>query len=298
LVTGLKVWTGGRSTTQLPVGVSIPDLKSKSFSFEVVTVNAKGEEAPRQNKEARVFVEDLGNSIVLEMVSIPGGNFQMGSPTTEKGHENDESPQHQVNVPAFFMGRYAVTQAQYEKMMGKNPSEFKGVKRPVENVSWNDAQAFCKKLSEKTGRTYRLPSEAEWEYACRAGTTTPFHFGETITSKLANYDGTGIYQFEPKGEYRKQTVDVDSFLPNAFGLFNMHGNVWEWCEDIYHENYEDAPTNGSAWNVGGKGNVRLLRGGSSVNSPRYCRSASRLSRDAGLRYNDYGFRVVCTVPRT
>jgi len=190
--------------------------------------------------------------------------------------------------------------------MGKNPSNFKGAKRPVEDVSWNDAQEFCKKLSQKTGRTYRLPSEGEWEYACRAGTTTPFHFGETITSALANYNGNSTYQSEPKGKYREQTIDVHSFLPidtgfytpNAFGLYSMHGNVWEWCEDTYHKNYEGAPTNGSAWNGGGDGTIRLLRGGSWIYDPWYCRSASRFNHVAGIRSYDYGFRVVCSAPRT
>ncbi|MBW4517329.1 MAG: SUMF1/EgtB/PvdO family nonheme iron enzyme [Timaviella obliquedivisa GSE-PSE-MK23-08B] len=267
----------------------------KSFSFEVVIVNAKGEEAPRQTKKAKAFVEDLGNGVTLEMVAIPGGTFQMGSPAGEKGRDNDESPQHTVTIPAFFMGRYAVTQAQYEGMMGKNPSRSKGAKRPVGSVSWNDAQAFCKKLSQKTGRIYRLASEAEWEYACRAGTTTPFHFGETITSTLANYDGTYTYQSEPEGEYREQTVDVDSFLPNAFGLYSMHGNVWEWCEDIYHKNYEGEPTNESAWKAGREMDTRLLRGGSWYGSPGGCRSANRHRRSSGYLAQDIGFRVVAVL---
>jgi len=196
------------------------------------------------------------------------------------------------------MGRYAVTQAQYEAVIGKNPSNFKGAKRPVENVSWNDAQEFCKKLSQTTGRKYRLPSEAEWEYACRAGTTTPFHFGETITSALANYNGTYIYQSEPEGEYRSQTTNVGSFPPNAFGLYDMHGNVWEWCEDVYHKTYEGAPTDGSAWNVGEDSDRRMLRGGSWNYFPRFCRSAARINYDAGERSNYFGFRVVCVAPRT
>ncbi len=300
VVAGQKIWENGRS----------PALKP--FSFEVATVNAKGEEAPRQTKEAKAFVEDLGNGVTLDMVSIPRGTFQMGSPASEEGGY-DESPQHSVSVPAFFMGQYAVTQAQYESVIGKNPSNFKGAKRPVETVSWNDAQEFCKKLSQKIGRNYRLPTEAEWEYACRAGTTTPFHFGETITTDLANYRGTdwnlngkiypGNYGKGPKGKYREQTTDVDSFLPkdtgfytpSAFGLYSMHGNVWEWCEDIYHKNYEGAPTNGSAWNVVGEMDTRLLRGGSWFIDPGGCRSAYRRYRSPGDVSTNVGFRVVAVL---
>ncbi|MGB3760231.1 MAG: SUMF1/EgtB/PvdO family nonheme iron enzyme, partial [Rivularia sp. (in: cyanobacteria)] len=190
------------------------------FTFEVVTVNSNGREVKREQGEAEYFTEDLGNGVILEMVSIPSGSFKMGSPAGEKQRSKDEEPQHTVNVPAFFMGKFEVTQEQYQQVMGKNPSTFKGDKRPVETVSWNDAVEFCKKLSQKTGRTYRLPSEAEWEYACRAGTTTPFHFGDTITDELANYRASAIYASEPQGEYRKQTTEVGQFPPNNFGLYD------------------------------------------------------------------------------
>ena len=266
----------------------------KPFDFEIVTVNSAGEEQPRQHKQAQAFVEDLSGGITLEMVSIPGGSFQMGSPTPEKFRFGSESPQHEVTVSAFLLGRYAVTQAQYELIMGNNRSNFKGALLPVDTVSWDDAQAFCEKLSEKTERTYRLPSEAEWEYACRAGTTTPFYFGETITTTLANFNGSYTYQFEAKGEYREKTVEVDSLLPNAFGLSNMHGNVWEWCEDIYHKKYDGAPTDGTAWKVGRKRITRVLRGGAWNGPPRFCRSASRASNDPRILYDAYGFRVVCS----
>lgn len=209
----------------------------------------------------------------------------------------NESPQHDVNVPAFFMGRFEVTQEQYQQVMGTNPSKFQGKKRPVEQVSWNDAVEFCNKLSQKTGRKYRLPSEAEWEYACRAGTTTPFHFGETITTELANYNGDHIYASEPKGKYRQQTTEVGSFPPNAFGLHDMHGNVWEWCQDTWHDSYKGAPSNGSAW-INNDNQLRLLRGGSWVLDPDRCRSASRYYVGAAGRYliDLYiGFRVVCAV---
>ena len=269
----------------------LPLLKDE---FETLTVNAKGEEVSRSTHQAKFFKEDLGNGVILEMVSIPAGEFEMGSPSGEKGRAQDEGPQHKVSVPAFFMGRFVVTQAQYQAVIGSNPSNFQGYKRPVETVSWHDANKFCQKLKEKTGRNYRLPSEAEWEYACRAGTTTPFHFGATLTSNLANYIGTSIYQSEPKGEYRQQTTEVGSFPPNAFGLYDMHGNVWEWCLDRWHDNYNSAPSDGSAWLSDNDNDSRLLRGGSWITVPRVCRSAFRLRSDPAQRYNRFGLRVLCS----
>ncbi|QFS46778.1 SUMF1/EgtB/PvdO family nonheme iron enzyme [Nostoc sphaeroides] len=274
-------------------GISIVEKNPlKTFQFEVVTVNAKGDITNRRNEEAKYFAEDLGNGVTLEMVQIPGGTFMMGSPEGEAERLERENPQHQVKVPGFFMGKYAVTQAQYQAVMGINPSNFKGEKRPVEQVIWDEAVEFCKKLSQKTGRTYRLPSEAEWEYACRAGTKTPFYFGETITTDLVNYNGDYPYGSAPKGEYREQTTDVGKFAPNSFGLYDMHGNVWEWCEDVYNDNYIDAPKDSSAWLTGKDNDIKLLRGGSWINVARYCRSAYR---DGGTRANrddNVGFRVV------
>jgi formylglycine-generating enzyme required for sulfatase activity len=186
------------------------------------------------------------------------------------------------------------------------PSYFKGDNRPVESVSWYDAVEFCQRLSQHTHRTYRLPTEAEWEYACRAGTTTPFHFGETITTDLANYDGTddkdgrwsGSYGRGPKGEHSEETTAVDHFeIANAFGLCDMHGNVWEWCLDHWHDNYEDAPNDGSAWLTDDEDALHVHRGGSWDNSPRSCRSASRISFYPAHAYYSFGFRVVCEFPR-
>ncbi|MDZ8239968.1 MAG: SUMF1/EgtB/PvdO family nonheme iron enzyme [Nostoc sp. ChiQUE01a] len=264
---------------------------------ETVTVDKNGQVIKRDpTKQAKFFKEDLGNGITLEMVEILAGSFKMGSPPDENGRTNSEEPQQIVNVPAFFMGKFEVTQEQYQQIMGSNPSRFQGAKRPVEKVSWNDAVEFCKKLSQKTGHEYRLPSEAEWEYACRAGTTTPFHFGETITTDLANYYGNDTYAFAPKGKYRQETTEVGSFPLNAFGLYDMHGNVWEWCQDTWHDSYKGAPSNGSAW-INNDNQNRMLRGGSWFYSPQECRSASRLSYDKAGRGNfnyDIGFRVACT----
>jgi formylglycine-generating enzyme required for sulfatase activity len=148
-------------------------------------------------------------------------------------------------------------------------------------------------LSQKTGREYRLPSEAEWEYACRGGTTTPFHFGETITTDLANYNGNYTYASEPKRKYLQETTDVGSFPPNAFGLYDMHGNVWEWCQDDWHDNYSNAPKDGSVW-TSRSGNTKLLRGGSWYVNPVHCRSASRNNGNLAYNYLNIGFRVVCS----
>jgi formylglycine-generating enzyme required for sulfatase activity len=264
-------------------------------------------------RTAQYFIEDLGNGIQLEMVMIPSGSFMMGSPETEEGSTDDERPQHQVTIKAFCLGKYQVTQAQWKavaafpqvnKELKLDPSRFKGDNRPVEQVSWEDAVEFCDRLSRHTKRQYRLPSEAEWEYACRAGTTTPFHFGETITTNLANYQGTdneeykwsGSYGSGPKGVYREETTAVGSFgVANNFGLYDMHGNVWEWCQDDWHSDYEGAPTDGSAWLSSEESSDRkLLRGGSWHLNPGHCRSAYRYNDNLDNHYHHIGFRVVCS----
>ncbi len=286
------------------------------FQFEIVIVNRQGQITKREPKQAQYFTEDLGNNITLEMVAIPGGTFMMGTDDEEierlcKKYNWDyfrrEHPQHEVTVQPFFMGKFQVTQKQWraiaslpkvERDLKPEPSRFKGNDRPVERVNWYDAVEFCRRLSRETGRDYRLPSEAEWEYACRAGTTTPFYFGETITGELANYRASEIYAGEPTGEYRQETTPVGQFPPNAFGLYDMHGNVWEWCADTWHDSYRGAPTDGSAWTQGGNENRSLLRGGSWDGDPDNCRSALRgtiISRDIG---DGIGFRVVCGFGRT
>jgi formylglycine-generating enzyme required for sulfatase activity len=263
------------------------------------------------------YIENLPNQVRLEMVLIPSGSFMMGALESEKGSRNNERPQHEVTVPAFFMGKYPITQAQWKEVaslpqinrkLNPDPSYFKGDNRPVESVSWSDAVEFCQRLSQHTKREYRLPSEAQWEYACRGRTTTPFHFGETITTELANYRGTdnekykwsGSYGQGPKGIYREETTEVGSFgVGNDFGLYDMHGNVWEWCEDDWHSDYQGAPTDGSAWIDNENDNhYHMLRGGSWDYNPVYCRSAFRNN----YYYDDndnVGFRVVCVfLPRT
>jgi eukaryotic-like serine/threonine-protein kinase len=298
--TGLGgAWLVSQVIRQLSVAQALspaPFTSPASFSFEVVTVNETGQVVSRTQKQARYFTEDLGGGVSLEMVAIPAGEFMMGSPANELNHENNEGPQHRVKISGFFMGRFVVTQAQWQAVMGYAPSnsQFKGENRPVETVSWNDAQAFCKKLSLKTGRTYRLPSEAEWEYACRAGTTAPFNFGPTITPELANY--TYAQDSGPKGQSGRQTTPVGSFAANEFGLHDMHGNVWEWCLDHWHESYSGAPTDGSAWVENGNSSLRVLRGGSWANYPEDCRSASRNWFNPEHSYFLSGFRIVISSP--
>lgn len=281
----------------------VETAKLPTFSFDIITVNDRGEKIDRQSKQAEYFAEDLGNGVTLEMVKIPAGEFLMGSPENEEGRRDSESPQHLVRVPSFFMGKFAVTQAQWAVVaklpkvkidLNPDPSSFKGAKRPVERVTWLEAVEFCDRLSKKTGRLYRLPSEAEWEYACRAGTTTPFHFGATITTDLVNCDGRFPYACESEGKYLKRTTDVGSLPPNTFGLCDMHGNVWEWCLDHWHDRYEGAPINGSAWiDPNASENAeRLLRGGSWDYNPWPCRSASRFRSVADFRLSNIGFRVV------
>ena len=283
------------------------DIPVTSFKFETaklipgVLSLGKSSEIQRITKNANYFGEDLGNGVTLEMVSIPGGTFKMGSPENEEGYHSSQSPQHEVTVPPFFMGKYPVTQQQWRVVaalskvnidLKSDPSYFKGDNLPVECVSWNDAQEFCARLSRMANKTYRLPTEAEREYACRGGTTTPFYCGETISTDLANYDGNYTYGQGQKGEYREKTTKVGIFPANPFGLYDMCGNVWEWCEDGWHENYINAPIDGSAWTSRSVNN-KVLRGGSWYNAPENCRSAFRSYLGAGFDDDDNGFRVVC-----
>lgn len=266
--------------------------------FNVATVDTQTQSIHIERKQAEFRTDAIADSIALDLMVIPGGTFAMGSPEGE-GLDN-EKPQHQVTIQPFLMGTYAVTQAQWKAVanlpkvggeLDADPSEFKGSQRPVEKVSWDHAVEFCERLSQHTGREYRLPTEAEWEYACRAGTTTPFHTGETLTSDLANYNATETHGDGPIGEYRGQTTAVGSFPANAFGLYDMHGNVWEWCQDQWRGDYENAPTDGSAWMQGIVPIARLLRGSYWKNELDSCRSAYHASQSPAVV--GFSFRVVC-----
>jgi len=321
----LAVSSGGGSGNSLPT----QELKT-------VLVNSRGEITTRKSITVSYYDEAISNSKEpIRMIAIPQGEFWMGSPESEEGRFPDESPQHLVKVPAFFMSQTPVTQAQWKAVSeaapsayaslpqeGKElklaPSRFKGNDLPVENVRWQDAIEFCARLSRLTGRNYRLPSEAEWEYACRAipnqvakksnekPVYPPFHFGETLTSNLANYAATAIYQQEVKGEYREKTTPVRSFSPNAFGLYDMHGNIREWCLDPWHRNYKGAPGDGRVWDEKDNDNryhdilnninvlikdsrAHVLRGGAWGDVPRNCRSACR--DDYGRDDYFVGFRL-------
>jgi formylglycine-generating enzyme required for sulfatase activity len=285
--------------------------------------------------EVYYFDEPLGEGVEpLRMMYIPPGQYWMGSESDKDGYE-DEKPQHLVTVRAFYMSQTPVTQAQWQAVaalpqeaikLDPNCARFKGDSLPVERVSWQQALEFCARLSRYTGRNYCLPSEAEWEYACRAIVNPealgekgkkkpvypPFHFGETLTGELANYNASSTYQQEKAGAYRGQTTPVRTFPPNAFGLYDMHGNVLEWCLDPWHRSYEGAPEDSRVWDEKNNENyyqnildnisvlikdarTHVLRGGSWFDNPRNCRSAFRLDNDYRVwrGFDNVGFRLVC-----
>ncbi|WP_417158753.1 SUMF1/EgtB/PvdO family nonheme iron enzyme [Spirulina subsalsa] len=308
------------SISYSPAPISTKNIQI--YQYEIITVNEQGGIAQRQKGQNQGYVENT-KGLNLEMVVIPAGEFIMGAPQNEAERLDTEGPQHRVIVPEFAMGRTAITQAQWQivaqlpqvvRSLTPDPAKFKGINNPVETVSWEDGIEFCLRLSQASGKLYRLPSEAEWEYACRAGTTTPFHFGPTLSPQVANYDGNYTYGQGKKGEYRRKTIPVGSLnAPNAWGLHDMHGNVYEWCLDDWHGSYQDAPTDGRAWidNDNHSQNDRewlkgllnnkstsnkLLRGGCWYDSPKSCRSANRVSNARDSKYDCIGFRVVA--PRT
>jgi len=258
-----------------PVTALVETLPEITFETAFIDSNKN---IRRETRKARQLVETLPNNVKLEMIYVPGGTFMMGSNMIGSNDYDDEKPIHQVTLEPFLVGKYPVTQAQWEAIMDSNPSKFKGANRPVETVTWDDAMQCCAKLSQLTGQQYRLLSEAQWEYACRAGSVTKYSFGDRITPKLANSAGIG------------QTTEVGKYPANAFGLYDMHGNVWEWCEDVLHENYMGAPSDGSAWMVGGDSNKHLLRGGSWFGNDNYSRCAYRGWNVAGYRNSSGGFR--------
>lgn len=279
----------------------------------MLIVELKAREVRTQIKAIPVWREVLTEGLTLDLVLVPGGEFYMGSPPNEEERDwykssypelegVDVEKQHHVTVQTFAMSQFPITQAQWRFVAGlprieqdlePEPANFPGDDRPIEVVNWYEAMEFCARLSQYTGRAYRLPSEAEWEYACRAETKTPFHFGDTLSTDLANYYGSCTYAEGVPGEYRQKTTDVGSFgVVNAFGLSDMHGNVREWCQDIWHPSYDGAPADGSAWTSEGDARYRVLRGGSWFIYPRYCRSASRDSDAPAVRAYSIGFRVV------
>ena len=238
-----------------------------------------------------------------ELVVVPAGSYTMGSPSGEEGRADNQGPEHRVTIGELFAaGVYEVTFGEWDACRRDggcthSPGDRgwgRGT-RPVMNVSWEDAQAYVRWLSRETGERYRLLSESEWEYVARAGTRTPFHFGATISTEQANYDGRYTYGSGRKGRYRERTVPVGSFPPNGFGLHDVHGNVWEWVEDCWHDGYDGAPSDGSAWTSGGDCSRRVLRGGSWDVVPRFLRSANRLRYAAGFRFSFVGFRVARTL---
>jgi formylglycine-generating enzyme required for sulfatase activity len=255
----------------------------------------------------------MTNSIDMKLALIPAGKFLMGSPATEEERDPEELQHEVVITKPFYLGVHVVTQEQYQKVMGKNPSFFNkdrggGPDHPVEQVRRHEAVDFCKRLSDlpaekKAGRVYRLPTEAEWEYACRAGTTTAFHFGNALSSKQANFNGNFPYGGAPKGPNLQRTAKVGSYAANAWGLYDMHGNVWEWCADWYDPDYyknspkenPKGPAKGVMDTGFGKDFFVVVRGGSWLEEGRGCRAAYRFRYQSIEAYRLVGFRVVCEV---
>jgi formylglycine-generating enzyme required for sulfatase activity len=269
--------------------ISAGGLALHAFTFDAAACDANGRLTKRQ-AHARQLIETLGDGVTLEMVHIPGGVFTMGAPQDEPGSGGEERPQHKVSMPPFYLGKSTVTIAQWRAVMGAIPgvpNVFRADPRqPVVRVSCEDAEAFCARLSERCGRRYRLPSEAEWEYACRAGTTTPFCFGSTIAPAIVNSREAG----------RGTTVAAGSLgVANDFGLFDMHGNVWEWCRDLWHGDYRGAPADGSAWLSDSDARSRVLRGGAWSHAANSCRAAARIvCGNTTARSRKIGFRVAMT----
>lgn len=266
------------------------------FSYETVLVDTVGDIIHREQHVGTQHVEELSDGVTLEMVLVPGGTFLMGESEGEDKQRPQELPRHAVTVAPLYVSKYPITQMQWEVMMGNNPSGFKGDRLPVETVSWHDAVEFCQRLATHSGVPYRLPSEAEWEYACRAGSTSPFYVGETLTTDLANYNGRATFANEAPGIFRECTTPVGQFPPNHFGLYDMHGNVREWCADPWHQNYHDAPSTAIVWQEWGNSSLRVLRGGAWNFNCFSCRSSARNWRFPVFGSANIGFRVAYSVP--
>ena len=272
-------------------------LPLRAFAFDVVTLDRDGRETERRRGRVQQFSERLGKRTILHMVQIPGASFTMGAPASDADGSQFERPQRLVTVPPFYLGKYPVTIDQWRAVMGVLPPAMKKLnakfrvsgRQPVVSVSWPEAEAFCAQLSRTARRAYRLPTEAEWEYACRAGTASPFAFGESITQEVVNHDGDYLRLLG----HDCATNPVGSRgVANAFGLFDMHGNVWEWCRDCWHPSHEGAPSDGSAWRRDADEGTRVLRGGSWSAQARHCRAAARrFGGHPGVRSREIGFRV-------
>ncbi|AUC62207.1 serine/threonine protein kinase [Cyanobacterium sp. HL-69] len=291
----------------------IPDSPNiETFEFDSVTIQEKkklfglvgGIDKQVLTKKNKFFVEYLGEGVNLEMIFIPAGTFLMGSPNTDSEKEKDETPSYRVNIFPFYMSKYPITQTQWrfvsslpkvQRFLKDSPSGFRGDNLPVEKISWYDAQEFCLRLKEYTKRSYRLPTEAEWEYACRGGSHSIFSFGNIINPQFANYDNRKNVKANSNSDdkFDRKTTPVDSFSPNGFGLYDCHGNVWEWCEDHYTPNYANKAKDGSAFYSQLSTTPRVVRGGSWSLASNYCRSAKRGSYVADSTYNFIGFRVAC-----
>jgi formylglycine-generating enzyme required for sulfatase activity len=278
-----------------------PDAGSVSSKQRSSTLARGGTVSELAGRELKILTLDLGDGVTMDLVLVPTGRFMMGSPESEEKSDTKgtlvESPPHAVEISQpFFMGKYEVTNAQFRRFKPNYSSgsnnrvdfhtgsivgiDLNGDDQPVVAVPWDDANAFCEWLSRQSGMHIRLPAEAEWEYACRAGTTTPFHFGSTISTSQANYNGEFTYGSGSKGAFRKKTTNVGSFSPNAFGLYDMHGNMWEWCSDWKDPNDPSSD--------------RVVRGGSWLDPPGTCRSAIRFTTPRDFRRSDFGFRVVAS----
>ena len=285
----------------------LPDIQKEnappeplySVDFFHTQIDPDGRQIDRKPEQAVAYAENLAPENRIEMVQVPPGTFQMGSDGNSPYADKAEMPKHTVQVGGFFISRFEITQQQWEAVaslpqvnreLPPKPSTFKGADRPVEGITWLEAKEFCARLSQRTNRLYRLPTEAEWEFACRAGTQGPFCFGKTIVSSLANYNATTPFAQEGRGQNRKETVSVGSLgAANYFGLLDVHGNVAEWCEDRFGDYSKDFiidPT-GS-----GDGKDRVVRGGGWKSTPRQIRAASRLGVHESYRKNDIGFRIV------
>ena len=293
----------------VPDSYTIVVSKEKHYAVtKVITVNDN--ETQKVSIQLRQLIpgpelgENFMNSIGMEMTWINPGNFVMGSPLRERGRQPNEGPQHEVviNRP-FWMGTFEVTQDEYKAVTGKNPSKFKGERKPVDSISWSNAKTFCEELTmlERQnkklgpGQVYRLPSETEWEYCCRAGTKTAFSFGDSLSSVEANFDGNYPYGTARRGRYRQRTTTVGLFKPNAFGLYDMHGNVFEWCQDVWHDSYKGKRDGARAW-IEGTDENRVARGGSWGTNGESCRSARRTRSNPEKAFHSYGIRVVLTLP--